>query len=416
MAEKYISPVAIDLGAKYTGVFLAHYPSGTDPVEGARLGWLITAPDGGKQWSQRERTAKRHQRRGYKRAKLAKRLLRVILAEVFKLDLEHPMGPNQVAADWFNSLLNNRGYTYLSEEINEELLDQPGPTIVHLRWPTEVPERQTLSERLRDLSGDLATAERLYNEMVGPKEFLKQPAVAAFLDEHFPEKESRDRQKEIYAETRDALGRLLKAVQEGHHRRQDYLDNIRADISSHPVLPALLVGTTLTADSLANLVGHVSNMQLRPLRRYFNDETMSAKDRWDEMRMAKFFWNCVEGWRAQEDNERTCRKALLARRNESLLKVWLETDPKLSVPPFEDQDNRRPPRCQSLLLDPARLDAALPNWKTITRKLLAANPDLNEGLENKPDAQGWPMKAPKDHPWRGEDNHLARILQRTLDR
>src|SRR3989344_5702862 len=249
MAEKYISPVAIDLGAKYTGVFLAHYPSGTDPVEGARLGWLITAHDGGKQWSQRERTAKRHQRRGYKRAKLAKRLLRVILAEVFKLDLEHPMGPNQVAADWFNSLLNNRGYTYLSEEINEELLDQPGPTIVHLRWPTEVPERQ----------------------------------------------------KEIYAETRDALGRLLKAVQEGHHRRQDYLDNIRADISSHPVLPALLVGTTLTADSLANLVGHVSNMQLRPLRRYFNDETMSAKDRWDEMRMAKFFWNCVEGWRAQED-------------------------------------------------------------------------------------------------------------------
>ena len=416
MTPKYISPVAIDLGAKYTGVFFAHYPSGTDPAEGARSGYLITAPDGGKQWSQRDRTANRHQRRGYKRAKLAKRLLHAILKEVFKLDLEHPMGPNQAAAGWFNSLLNNRGYTYLSEEINEELLGQPGPTIVHLRWPVVVPERQTLSERLRDLSGNLAMAARLYNEMASPKEFFKQPAVAAFLDEHFPEKEGRNRQKEIYAETRDALDRLLKAVQEGHHRRQDYLDNIRADIKNHLQLPTLLDGTTLTADSLANLVGHVSNVQLRPLRRYFNDKTMSTKDRWDEMRMAKFFWNYVEGWHAQEDNERNCRKALLACRNESLLKVWLETDPKLSVSPFEDQDNRRPPRCQSLLLDPAWLDAALPNWKTITRKLLTANPGLDESLENKPDAQGWPLKVPKGHPWRGEDNHLARILQRTLDR
>jgi len=414
--EKHVSPVAIDLGAKHTGVFLAHYPSGTDPAEGGRSGHLITAPDGGKQWSQQGRTAKRHQRRGYKRAKLAKRLLRVILTELFKLNLQHPMAPNQTAGQWFDGLLNNRGYTYLADEINKELLAQSGVTIVHLRWPKEFPEQDNLFNRLQFLSDKLDVAKRLISEFLSSREFFKAPAVQELMAEHFPEKEEVKRQQEIYSEARDAIDRLVKAEQEGHRRRQDYLDNIRADIYNHPELSALLNGTSLTADTFANLIGHISNLQLRPLRRYFNDPSMSAKDRWDEERMAKYFWNYIESWRTQEEKDKATRKALLARRHESILKVWLETHPALSVPPFEDQDNRRPPRCQSLLLDPARLDAALPNWKTITRKLLAADPGLDEELENRPAAQGWPMEMPKSHPWRGDDNQLAHILQRALDR
>lgn len=415
MAAKYISPVAIDLGAKHTGVFLAHYESGTDPAKGVRAGTLIAAPDGGKQWSQRDRTSKRHQRRSYKRAKLAKRLLRLILSDVYKLDLERPIGPNQTAEDWFNSLLNNRGYTYLSEEIDHELLDRTGPTIVHLCWPNEFHEEQTLLHRLRELSGDLATAARLREEMPGPKEFFKRPAVQLLITEHFPEKSDRERQKEIYNETRDALDRLIKAQQEGHYRRQEYLDNIRADIANQPNLAALLQPASLTAAKLANLIGHVSNLQLRPLRRYFNDAAMAEKDRWDEPRMAKFFWNYVESWRPSEE-ERGRRRALLAHRDKPLLDVWLEVDPKLSVPPFEDQDNRRPPRCQSLLLDPQKLEEMLPAWQVITRKLLTANPGIDEELENRPLAKGWPMKTPAVHPWRGDENYLARLLQRVLDR
>lgn len=417
MTINHVSPVAIDLGAKHTGVFLAHYPSGADPVEGSIAGHLISIPDGGKQWSQQGRTAKRHQRRGYKRAKLAKRLLRVILTEVYRLNLTYPMAQNQTAGQWFDGLLNNRGYTYLTDEINKELLARSGVTIVHLRWPSpDFPESKTLFDRLQELSADLTNAKRLGDELVGKKEFFSQPAIKNLLEEHFPDKTEQDLQKEIYAETRDALDRLVKAEQEGHRRRQDYLDNIRADIGNQLELAALLKGTTLTSDPLANLVGHISNLQLRPLRRYFNDPAMSTKERWDETRMARFFWNYVESWRAQEGNDKTRRKALLTRRNEPLLKVWLETDPKLSIPPFEDQDNRRPPQCQSLLLDSARLDAVFPNWEVVTRKLLAANPGLDDELTQNPPAKGWPMKMPKSHPWRGEDNYLARILQRALDR
>lgn len=41
MAERHISPIAIDLGAKHTGVFLAHYPSGTNPVEDVLVDYPI---------------------------------------------------------------------------------------------------------------------------------------------------------------------------------------------------------------------------------------------------------------------------------------------------------------------------------------------------------------------------------------
>lgn len=416
MGKEHISPISIDLGAKHTGVFLAHYVSGSDPAEGARAGHLITAPNGGKQWSQQERTAKRHQRRGYKRAKLAKRLLHLILTEVYKIDLDHVMGPNQTTRQWVDGLLNNRGYTYLADEIDKELLSQAGPTIVHLCWPKEFPDQETLLSTLKRLSDSLDIAKRLSTEFLGSRDFFKTPAVQALMAEHFPEKEEAERQKNIHSETRDAIDRLVKAEQEGHRRRQDYLDNIRADIAAHPEAPVLLRDTGLTPDSLANLIGHISNLQLRPLRRYFNDKSMSARDYWDENRMAKFFWNYIESWRAQEEKDKSHRKTLLARRKEPLLKAWLETEPKLSIPPFEDQDNRRPPQCQSLLLDPARLDAAFPNWKIVARKLLATNPGLDDELSPAPPAKGWPMKTPKNHAWRGEDNYLAHILQRALDR
>jgi CRISPR system subtype II-B RNA-guided endonuclease Cas9/Csx12 len=418
MSETFVSPIAIDLGAKHTGVFLAHYSSGSDPAEGKRAGHLITAPDGGKQWSQQGRTGRRHQRRGYKRAKLAKRLLHVILTDVYKIDLDRVMGSNQRAQQWLDGLLNNRGYTYLADEINKELLVQSGETIVHLTWKKDFPSNETLFSRLQRLSAELNVAARLHDEFPAPRDFFKRPAVQALLKESFPENEDVKRQRAIYTETRDALDRLVKAEQEGHRRRQEYLDNIRADIEAHPEIRALLKDTVLTPDSLANLLGHISNLQLRPLRRYFNDKSMSAGDRWVEGRMKKHFWNWIKSWRMEEANDKARRMTLLAREAEPLLKVWLETEPKFTIPPFEDQDNRRPPQCQSLLLDTKRLDAMLPNWKVITRKFLATNPGLDADLTHELEPKAWPMtKAmPKGHPWRGEDNYLARLLQRVLDR
>lgn len=227
MKEEYISPVAIDLGAKHTGVFLAQYSSGSDPAEGSLAGHLITAPDGGKQWSQQGRTAKRHQRRGYKRAKLAKRLLRLILTENFKLNLQHPMAPNQTAGQWFDGLLNNRGYTYLTDEINKELLAaSPGLNeelsleSQALGWPMKTPTSHPwrgednylarILQRVFDRSKERDPYRlRLLASLHDAGEIVSQTAQngRAELERHVGSQHMGDLLRfaaEYYAETRDA--------------------------------------------------------------------------------------------------------------------------------------------------------------------------------------------------------------------
>ncbi|WP_424946767.1 hypothetical protein [Candidatus Spongiihabitans sp.] len=73
---KIISPIAIDMGAKNTGVYLNHFVQGEDPTtSGNSLGKTIVIDSQKITWSQVGRTQKRHQIRGNKRRKLAKRLL-----------------------------------------------------------------------------------------------------------------------------------------------------------------------------------------------------------------------------------------------------------------------------------------------------------------------------------------------------
>ena len=105
-----ISPICIDLGAKNTGLYLSHYNEGEDPTNDQidKDGKVIVI-DGDKiTWSQQGRTSKRHQVRGSKRRKLAKRLLQVILKYGYSIDcsaLEKPL------YEFIQGLLNNRGFT-----------------------------------------------------------------------------------------------------------------------------------------------------------------------------------------------------------------------------------------------------------------------------------------------------------------
>ena len=82
--NKIISPIAIDMGAKNTGVYLQHFEQGEDPTtSGNSAGRTIVIDGDSITWSQVNRTQKRHQVRGNKRRKLAKRLLLVILGKSY---------------------------------------------------------------------------------------------------------------------------------------------------------------------------------------------------------------------------------------------------------------------------------------------------------------------------------------------
>ncbi len=104
MKREVISPVAVDLGAKFTGVFMAHAMDGErlhDP-----LASVIVVPQDGKNitWSQAARRQRRHQQRNIKRRKLAKRLLRLVLTEL----AGRPLSRDEERA--VAGLLNRRGY------------------------------------------------------------------------------------------------------------------------------------------------------------------------------------------------------------------------------------------------------------------------------------------------------------------
>ena len=90
MNSEYFSPISIDLGAKYTGVLFNQFQAGQFPEKVHTEAELVVIPD--KQnltLSQADRRVKRHQRRGVKRLKMAKRLLKLILKHRFNLDIDH---------------------------------------------------------------------------------------------------------------------------------------------------------------------------------------------------------------------------------------------------------------------------------------------------------------------------------------
>ena len=80
---KIISPIAIDMGAKNTGVYYAKYELGASFTDIEKQGQVLVYD----KYTAllKDRTANRHTRRGYQRKKLAKRLLVLVLENHFDL-------------------------------------------------------------------------------------------------------------------------------------------------------------------------------------------------------------------------------------------------------------------------------------------------------------------------------------------
>ena len=144
---KIISPISIDLGAKHTGVCSYSYVDNGDgstkliPAQGL----LVTIPAKTKQWEQVTRRVKRHMRRSAKRRKLAKRLIRLILTNEFQFDW-------QDSAHLIDSMLNRRGYTYMSDEESEINLDDIEPNFLKLFLPDFIDCDVELAKQLSDFN------------------------------------------------------------------------------------------------------------------------------------------------------------------------------------------------------------------------------------------------------------------------
>ena len=171
------------------------------------------------------------------------------------------------------------------------------------------------------------------------------------------------------------------------------------------------------------MIGNLSNLQLRALRWYFNDpwiekvkpvETENSqplneqklKDIW--VRAYKYFHPDPENKARISDVIRALSKA------DDIIDCLCELDCKSTIPPYEDQNNRRPPLDYTLYLNPAKLTEVYgDSWRSWASRLVNADSDLQDNLDvilQNRDRKS--RRTTQD----SLDFRLSYILQRALDR
>ncbi len=496
-----ISPLAIDLGAANTGVYSAHYQAGCKLEEiQEQTGKVYQLEKSSYTLLMQDRTAKRHQRRGFDRRQMAKRLFRLIWERHFNLDWDKD------TRSTIGFLLNRRGFSFLDEEYDKEILsDFPQDALKELpedlqpelkkyrnendsydldraltEWsgqdrkiakqfgeikkePDCIRKRQVVIERTKklraycsrriqkeaitesdkakvkpaglskwivdewrqkDVKGlegistpddidmvdylnkqgpeqaqailnsipDYRTEETeiknsLWNFKVNFKEKnfdLEKARETGKPDERFFD-DDHDRNPNIKTHLHHlafALYKIKTELESGHRHRSKYFMEVEQVLENtnhtHGYLKAFCRQLQsggfegLTTAKLTWLIGHLSNLELKPLRKYFNDKRHKKSDFWEEKRLEKFFerwilreWRVGEKDRDKAEGKDFSYKQLRQKwkcRQGSVIDFWLETDPRFTIPPYQDNNNRHPPRCQSLILNPACLDSKYPQW------------------------------------------------------
>ncbi|CAB5506478.1 type II-B CRISPR-associated RNA-guided endonuclease Cas9/Csx12 [Bathymodiolus thermophilus thioautotrophic gill symbiont] len=413
--SKIISPIAIDMGAKNTGVYLNHFEQGEDPTTSGNIqGKTIVIDSANITWSQADRTQKRHQIRTSKRRKLAKRLLALVLNECgIKPDLEQQQ--------YLNGLLNRRGYTYLVEGLDENLIKQDFVAEYFVeKYSKFFKNKGSFYVDFLTTSNDIKKAKELQQVLTLSKNEAKKEIEES--------KENKQGFADAYDNIKSVLNTQIKAEDEGHKYRTIYLKNIEEDIKNSKLLKPLL--SSFSAEKMARIVGNISNLQLRVLRKYFNDrkdapdESMKSGDIWLPEKLHEVFFKWVRSWHTKQQNEKNNRTEILKLKGKDILDVLTLLDPKKTIPPYEDQNNRRPPKDLTLRLKPLSLNDNLKNWEAIAQLLadnyilppiderITCEVDIQEGLKDYTNPQKIKGKI-KDTK---ERQILADTLHRILDR
>ncbi|WP_422474353.1 type II-B CRISPR-associated RNA-guided endonuclease Cas9/Csx12 [Endozoicomonas sp. ALB032] len=367
-----ISPIAIDLGAKYTGVHTMHYHQGEDPRNSPlNSGYVLLLDDDNFQLSQQGRTQVRHQGRNYDRRKLAKRLLLTILKDIYAVN---PYTWSEKDREFLFGLLNRRGFN----RFDDESLSKP-PACSPSAFEHIIPELagyNDIEEWLQRTAEDSSAIHEAIERLGKTRDFSKGlPA------------EWRDDKKIIESAHKymcEFLKTRINAHEEGHLHRRDYLQNIASDIclEKDGKLKEIFSQTPLSVDEFSKLIGHVSNLKLSTLRRYFNDSSFSKSkkgDYWDEERFSKQFWRSIKNWHCDQQTKANWQKLLKLRKTQqSVINLMLTIDPLLTIPPYEDQNNRRPPKDKTLYFSASALDRAYPRWRIIVERILRHQPELDE--------------------------------------
>ena len=442
--KSVISPIAIDLGAKNTGVYFAHYPAGSHVNEIKKEGRVYQLDQNDFTLLMQNRTAKRHQKRGYDRRQMAKRLFKLIWHEEFGFEW------NSEIEQTVGFLFNRRGFSFLTEEYDVDQLKKV-PSDVHKLIKEVVKDQEIEEMEAEDDTYDYADKiqqwvkeeklENLYQfieeKLKSIRELKKQDKLSKdnlwnfpnsfnlekvyeknLFDEPMEEKNKKERTKksnnprkkwlqthlhhlvfaldktkkelESGARHRSKYFKEIKQVLEEQNHTHKYLENFCKKLQSGKFINKQ-INLKLTEESLKNLIGHISNLELRPLRKYFDDKRHKKGDFWDKSRLqGKIERWVLKEWRVgEEDKDKAPGKEQdyevlreKFKQNRSIIDFWLKEDPKWTIPPYQDNNNRYTPRCQSLILNTFYLDVYYSEWENWLEKLKVKSKDYLENNGN----------------------------------
>ena len=289
--------IAIDMGAKNTGVFVAKSEN-EKIVE--KKAFTIILDKNSITFSKVSRRNNRHRVRNQKRRKLAKRLLWEILNKT-------SFNNNQI--ELIQGLLNRRGYTFLSSDLEFEIDDKL------LEFFESDEELQSFKSK-----DDLLE----YFSELEDKAVLK---IDEFIEKIPPKK---------FKPFKDFLISIKREIQTGSKPRKNYLKDIKAEIMEFNFIEE--------KEKFYNLIGNISNLQLRVLRKYFNQK---FDDKFDDKKLYKKLNDYFKRFHDKdfENNLLPVFEKFISS------KEFLENcNPELTIPPYEDMNNRNTYKCNSMLI------------------------------------------------------------------
>lgn len=356
------SVMSLDLGGQYTGFF-----SFTDSLDNALSGTIIY--DKSFVLSQVNRRQKRHSKRNNIRNKLAKRLFLLILQKHYSLVLD-------VLPDEIRGLFNKRGYTYVGFELDEADREALESNVL----------KDFLSERLQPIDKDSDVEDFLNRIASNPESFTsyKKRFETLFASSTHLSNKKLDLINEIKSEYTESAKKLLdglkvvkkiidefdKQENQGHLPRAKYFEELREFINTNEKVKNFFESNNLNTNNMANLIGNISNYQLKELRRYFNDKEMKNGDLWEPEKLRRITERFVRSWHPKSETDRQRRLELLKiLKSKEIIEFLTTTQPTMTIPPYNDMNNRGAVKCQTLRLNEKYLDRHLPNWKDIAIEL-----------------------------------------------
>ncbi|MCM1512275.1 MAG: type II-B CRISPR-associated RNA-guided endonuclease Cas9/Csx12 [Oxalobacter formigenes] len=420
-----LSILALDSGAKFTGIMSYTCDAGHPSSEHAHFSTLVLPTDGTDfTYSMTNRRMNRHRVRNKKRFNLARRLLIAVVQEKMRqkgITLAPKTQKKLIEA--LSGLLKRRGYSRIEAEIDLTPLEETDPAFFSDILAENGINRFNPFENIRNQWEEMAQDPSLVAS-------LKNDCATLSVKEIFSPEKGNPESKILMTEAKSAFAALKKAAENivmqemmGHKHRADYFKAIRQEIRQDTrLVPAIQAFGE--ADSFWRIVCHISNLQLRAERWYFDG--ISRKGFYfDEKHLKKTLIRAYQYFHPAERNKKSfCNFIDMLKRSDDILETLATIDAEKIIPPYEDQNNRHPPVDQTLLLNPAALTKCYKHWQIWVNNLMKAEPKMAEGLDDilqKNDrksaipvktAGGW--KVPSSH---SKDNIRASyILQRFLDR